>query len=204
MCSVSSVSSPDEMIDTTGFIGNYPIENATAPGGADAIFIMGYDYRTSGSGYAGSISPFSGPAYDLQDTVSAYAARVPASKLILGVPYYGRAWSTDTDQLHAKNTSGTKYGASSTVIYANGIVVLQEHGKRRDNVEGVAWTAYRRENCSNTYGCVTSWRQLYMDDAYALRAKYDIVNNYGLRGAGIWALWRGIGEWAEHRAASAT
>ena len=35
--------------DTTGYIGNYPIEDATAPGGADAIFIMGYDYRTAGA-----------------------------------------------------------------------------------------------------------------------------------------------------------
>jgi spore germination protein YaaH len=174
--------------DTTGYIGNYPIEAATAAGAADAIFIMGYDYRSSGSSPVGSIAPIGGPSYDIVDTVKAYRARVPASKLILGVPYYGRAWSTDTDKLHAKNISGTKYGSSSTVIYDNGIVVLQEHGRRRDSVEGVAWTAYRRQNCSSTYGCVTSWRQLYMDDAYALRSKYDIVNSYGLRGAGIWAL----------------
>ena len=33
--------------DTTGSIGNYPIEAATAPGAADAIFVMGYDYRTA-------------------------------------------------------------------------------------------------------------------------------------------------------------
>jgi spore germination protein YaaH len=174
--------------DTTGYIGNYPLEEATAPGAADAIFIMGYDYRTAGSSPVGSIAPIGGPTYDITDTVLAYNARVPASKLILGVPYYGRAWSTDSDQLHATNTSGTKYGASTTVIYATGIGVLQEHGKRYDPGDGVAWTAYRRENCSATYGCVTSWRQLYMDDAKALRAKYDIVNNYGLRGAGIWAL----------------
>ena len=174
--------------DTTGYIGNYPIEAATAAGGADAIFIMGYDYRSSGSSPVGSIAPIGGPAYDILDTVKAYRARVPASKLILGVPYYGRAWSTNSDSLNATNTSGTKFGASSTVIYANGIVVLQEHGKRYDTREGVAWTAYRRQNCSTTYGCVTSWRQLYMDDAKALRAKYDIVNAYGLRGAGIWAL----------------
>jgi hypothetical protein len=32
--------------DTTGHIGNYPIERATTSG-ADAIFIMGYDYRGS-------------------------------------------------------------------------------------------------------------------------------------------------------------
>ena len=174
--------------DTTGYIGNYPLEAATAAGGADAIFIMGYDYRSSGSSPVGSIAPVGGAAYDITDTVKAYTARVPASKLILGVPYYGRAWSTDSDKLNAKNTSGTKYGSSTTVIYDSGIVVLQKHGKRRDNVEDVAWTAYRRENCSSTYGCVTSWRQLYMDDAYALRVKYDLVNSYGLRGAGIWAL----------------
>ena len=157
--------------DTTGYIGNYPLEAATAAGGADAIFIMGYDYRSSGSSPVGSIAPVGGAAYDITDTVKAYTARVPASKLILGVPYYGRAWSTDSDKLNAKNTSGTKYGSSTTVIYDSGIVVLQEHGKRRDNVEDVAWTAYRRENCSSTYGCVTSWRQLYMDDAYALRVQ---------------------------------
>ena len=174
--------------DTTGFIGNYPIEAATAAGAADAIFIMGYDYRSSRSSPVGSIAPIGGAAYDIVDTVKAYRARVPASKLILGVPYYGRAWSTSSDSLNATNTSGTKYGTSTTVIYASGIVVLQEHGKRYDTREGVAWTAYRRQNCSSTYGCVTSWRQLYMDDAKALRAKYDIVNAYGLRGAGIWAL----------------
>jgi spore germination protein YaaH len=174
--------------DTTGYIGNYPLEAATAAGAADAIFIMGYDYRSAGSSPVGSIAPIGGTSYDIVDTVKAYRARVPASKLILGVPYYGRAWSTDSDKLHAKNISGTKYGSSTTVIYANGIVVLQEHGRQRDAVEGVAWTAYRRENCSSTYGCVTSWRQLYLDDAYALRSKYDIVNNYDLRGVGMWAL----------------
>jgi hypothetical protein len=35
---------------------------------------------------------------------------------------------------------------------------------------------------------VTSWRQLYYDDAQALGAKYDLINGYDLRGAGIWAL----------------
>jgi spore germination protein YaaH len=174
--------------DTTGYIGNYPLEAATAAGAADAIFIMGYDYRSAGSSPVGSIAPIGGPTYDITDTVNAYRARVPASKLILGVPYYGRAWSTNSDLLHASNTSGTKYGTSNTVIYATGIGVLQEHGRRFDTGDGVAWTAYRRENCSATYGCVTSWRQLYMDDARALKLKYDIVNNYDLRGAGIWAL----------------
>ena len=174
--------------DTTGYIGNYPLEAATAPGGADAIFIMGYDYRTAGAGYAGSVSPLSGPAYDLQDTVNAYVARVPASKLILGVPWYGRAWSTISDQVNAKTQSGTKYGTSSSVLYDTAVEYAAEHGRRWDTREQGPWVAYRRQNCSTTYGCVMSWRQIYYDDAVSLKLRYDMINRVGLRGAGIWAL----------------
>jgi spore germination protein YaaH/flagellar hook assembly protein FlgD len=168
--------------DTTGYIGNYPIEDATASGGADAIFVMGYDYRSSGSSPVGSIAPVGGPLYDVADTVRAFTSRVPASKVILGVPYYGRAWSTSTDTLNASNISGAKYGASVTVLYETARDLAITNGRRYDPIEGVAWTAYRRETCTSTYGCVTSWRQVYYEDAVSLKAKYD------LRGAGIWAL----------------
>jgi spore germination protein YaaH len=174
--------------DTTGSIGNYPIEAATAPGGADAIFIMGYDYRTAGSGYAGSIDPLSGPAYDLQDTVNAFAARVAPSKLILGVPWYGRAWSTVSDQGNAKTQSGTKYGTSNTVVFDTALDYAKQYGRRWDSREQSPWIAYRRQNCSSTYGCVMTWRQVYYDDAVSIKLRYDMINRMGLRGAGIWAL----------------
>jgi spore germination protein YaaH len=174
--------------DTTGWISNYPVEAATAAGAADAIFIMGYDYRTGGSNPVGSISPLTGPIYDLTDTVRAYLARVPASKLIVGVPYYGRAWSTSTNQLHATNTSGTKFGASTPVVYDTAVDYATRYGRRWDSIEQSPWIAYQRENCTATYGCVTSWRQIYYDDATSLGAKYDLINRYALRGAGIWAL----------------
>jgi len=174
--------------DTMGSIGNYPIEDATAPGGADAIMVMGYDYRTAGTSVAGSIAPLKRTGLDITETIAAYRARVPASKLILGVPYYGRAWSTSTDALHARNISGAKYGASATAVYTTAYGLMTENGRRYDRTEGVAWTAYKRQTCTTTYGCVTSWRQLYFDDATALRAKYDLVNGNGLRGIGIWAL----------------
>jgi spore germination protein YaaH/flagellar hook assembly protein FlgD len=174
--------------DTTGYIGNYPIEDATASGGADAIFIMGYDYRGASSSPVGSVAPLSRSGYDIRDTVAAYTARVARSKLILGVPYYGRAWSTDTDLVHARNISGTKYGSSAAVIYTSALPFFTTYGKAYETTEQVAWTAYRRETCTSTYGCVTSWRQLYIDDARAVRAKYDLINQYGLRGSGIWAL----------------
>ena len=174
--------------DTTGWIGNYPLEAATAPGGADAIFVMGYDYRGSSANPVGSIAPLTGPTYSITDTIRAYTARVSPSKLILGVPYYGRAWSTDTDQVNARNISGTQYGTSATVFYSTAIGFLEQYGRRWDARDQVAWTAYPRQTCSSTYGCATSWRQLYLDDRQALEAKYDLVNREGLRGVGIWAL----------------
>lgn len=174
--------------DTMGRVGNYPIEDATAPGGADAIVIMGYDYRIASAGTAGSVAPVGGPAYDIAETLAAYTSRVPASKLILAVPYYGRAWSTATDTLNSPTTSAAKYGSSVAVLYETALDLAATNGRQYDPVEGVAWTTYQRENCTATYGCVTGWRQLYFDDAQTLAAKYDLVNQYDLRGVGIWAL----------------
>ena len=174
--------------DTLGYIGNYPIEDATAPGGADAIVIMGYDYKGSSSGTAGSIAPIGGPVYDIADTLAAYSSRVPASRVILGVPYYGRAWSTTSDDLNAPTVSAAKYGSSVAALYETALELAAANGRRYDPVEGVAWTTYQKENCTKTHGCVTSWRQLYYDDAQSLAAKYDLVNQYDVRGIGIWAL----------------
>ena len=174
--------------DTTGSIGNYPLEAAIAPGGADAIFVMGYDYRTADSNSAGSIAPLNGVGYDLVDTILAYTDRVPASRLILGLPYYGRAWSTTTGALDARTQTGAKYGYSASVTYANAVALEARYGKHYDPAEATAWVAYRRRNCTAAYGCVTSWREVYFDDARSLAAKYDTINRFGLRGAGIWAL----------------
>ena len=174
--------------DTMALIGNQPIAAATAAGGADAVFVMGYDYRMAGSAYAGSISPLTGPAYDLTDTVEAFTAKVSPSKIILGVPYYGRAWSTASDAVHARTLSPSKYGSSAVPLYADAVRFAASYGRRWDAIEQAPWTAYRKQTCTAAYGCVTSWRELYYDDATSLKRRYDLVNREQLRGVGIWAL----------------
>lgn len=175
--------------DTLGRIGNYPVERLTSPGAADAVFVMGYDYRTAASPIAGSIAPLAGPAYDLAETVLAYLDVVPASKIILGVPWYGRAWSTVSDALNARTQTGAQFGPSVAVPYTRAVDAAAAHqGARWDDREHVAWFPYQRTNCTTASGCVTTWRQVYYDDDRALRLKYDLVNRSGLRGVGIWAL----------------
>ncbi|HYK95353.1 MAG TPA: glycosyl hydrolase family 18 protein [Candidatus Dormibacteraeota bacterium] len=174
--------------DAMGSIGNQPIAAATAPGGADAVLVMGYDYRTASSPVAGSISPLTGPHYNLTDTIAAFTQQVPPSKVILGVPYYGRAWSTASEQLNAVTIDQGRYGSSASPTYAEAMDLVQVHGRRYDAVEQAPWTAYRKQACTSTYGCQTAWRELYYDDAASLGLRYDLVNRASLRGVGIWAL----------------
>jgi spore germination protein YaaH/flagellar hook assembly protein FlgD len=174
--------------DTTAYIGNYPLEASVGKRAADAIFVMGYDYRIGSSSTAGSISPLSGSGYDLADTVRAYKRRVPGSRLILGIPWYGRAWSTATDKPRSRTLSGAKYGYSRAVNYENVMDYVREHGRRWDRVEQSPYVVYRRRNCTKAYGCVTSWRQIWYEDATSMKRRYALVNDYGLRGAGMWAL----------------
>jgi putative cell wall-binding protein/spore germination protein YaaH len=172
--------------DATGSIGNYDVAGLTATGAADAVLIMGYDYRGSGSSRAGSIDPLTGPTYDLTDTVNAYLARTSPSKIILGVPYYGRAWSTASDASNAPTLAqNSSNGYSSSATYTLAASLAAANGRRWDSIEQSPWTAYRRSNCS---GCPTVWRELYYDDTSSLGLRYDLVNRKGLRGAGIWAV----------------
>ena len=130
--------------DTTGSIGNYPIAAATASGGADAIFIMGYDYRTGGSSPVGSVAPLGRNGYDIRDTIAAYLARVPASKLILGVPYYGRAWSTNSSPSTRRTPAARRPARRRPSTTTPRPTTSRQYGRHYDAGEGVAWTAYRR------------------------------------------------------------
>jgi spore germination protein YaaH len=174
--------------DAMGSIGNQPIAAATAAGAADAVLVMGYDYRTASSAVAGSISPLTGPHYNLNDTVAAFTADTSPSKVILGIPYYGRAWSTASSGVEAATLDQNRYGSSAAPTYAQAMDLAQLHGRRYDAVEQAPWTAYRKSTCTATYGCQTSWRELYYDDAASLGLRYDLVNRASLRGVGIWAL----------------
>ena len=173
----------------TGYISNYDVVNLLAPGAADAVFIMGYDFRTGLAPTAGSTSPLTSPTvYDLTNAVNAYKAKVPASSIILGLPWYGIAFSTPSNAPNAYNQSGdacpgSTFLAATSVTYSSAAALAATNGHFYDSVEQSAWTAYQLGD-----GACQTWRELYFDDAQSLAAKYDMINNQNLRGAGIWAL----------------
>src|SRR4029077_1938304 len=81
-----------------------------------------------------------------------------------------------------------EHGRAAPAVYSPAPGLAPQYGRLYDSVEQAPWTEYQKQTCTTTYGCVTSWRQLYYDDAASLKLRYDLVNRTALRGAGIWAL----------------
>ena len=178
--------------DTTGFIGNYPIEDATAPGGADAIFIMGYDYRGAEHAARSARSRRSAArATTSRDTVArlhragprleADPRRAVLRPRLVDVdrPARTRKNICGHEVRHVGRRSSTRARASSS-----------RHARPalRPGRAGRLDRLPPRDTARPTYGCVTAGGSSTTTTRSSLRAKYDLVNSYGLRGAGIWAL----------------
>lgn len=172
--------------DATGYASFYRVADLTASGAADAVFIMGYPYHTRLADRAGAVSPLSGLSYDLTDTVDRFMAQTTPDKIILGLPYYGQEWSTETRYLHsATRDSPEIYGFSSSRSLDSAITFGRLNGVRWDEEQMVPWTRYRYKACGS---CPETWRQLYYDNKRSLGLKYDLVNTRDLRGVGFWRI----------------
>ncbi len=148
----------------------------------DYFIIMGYDYYCNGSSQAGPVdglySMTIGYDYNLSRTISNYLYKgIPNSKYILGLPYYGREWETESNSVPS-NTIG--WGRALT--YSN----------VRNNSSGhyTNDNKYWEQNSFTPYYSYNSdgWYQCFIDDSYSLAKRYEVVNQRGIAGIGIWAL----------------
>ena len=183
----------DTMAGAASWATGYDVAALTASGAADALMVMAYDFSWSGSSRAGGVSPLKSPyIFDVTDAVTAYLKLAPGSKLIWGVPYYGRTWPTKTDALNDVTCRATSPpvcpealvsspSGSKAYYYTGALSQATAHGRRWDAVGGVPWYAWY--DTSNK-----TWQQGYYDDAHSLDLKYWLVNANSLAGVGIWTL----------------
>ncbi len=148
----------------------------------DLFIIMGYDYYYSGSGTAGPEDPLydfqTSYNYTLTKSITYYLSKgASKSKLLLGLPYYGREWATSA----ATAPSTTTGGGSNTVIY----------NTFRANTSGYySSRQWETNSFSSWFPSVrggVNW-QAFVDDAPSMSKRFDVVNQYGIGGIGIWAL----------------
>ncbi|MCE3260434.1 MAG: hypothetical protein K0S12_2075, partial [Bacteroidetes bacterium] len=144
---------------------------------------MGYDYYYSGSTTAGPESPLynfqTTYNYTLPKSITYYIKQgATPSKLLMGLPYYGREWQTASNTIPSA-TSGT-FTSSRTLSYINNNP--STYTITNKNWDGTSFNPYY------TYQSGGNWRQCWIDDIYSMGRKYDLINQRGLGGIGIWAL----------------
>jgi spore germination protein YaaH/putative cell wall-binding protein len=190
---VGSYLTVDTMAGAATWATGYDLAGLTADGAADAVMVMAYDFSWSGSARAGGVAPLDSPyIFDARQAMADHLAMIDGSKIIWGIPYYGRTWPTQTDALNSvtcratspptcPNSKITAPGASAAYYYTGALQHAAKYGRRWDAVGGVPW--YRWYDTTNT-----TWRQGYYDDPQSLDLKYDLVTNHGVAGIGIWSL----------------
>ncbi len=183
----------DTMAGAASWATGYDVTGLTATGAADALMVMAYDFSWSGSARAGAVALYNSTyTFDASDALSDYVLAAPRSKLIWGVPYYGRSWPTATSALNSVTCRRvtpdpclkSKIDApahSYAYNYTSTKLQAAAHGRLWDAAGAGPW--YRWYDSLNL-----TWRQGYYDDPASLQLKYNIVNNYGLAGVGIWSL----------------
>ena len=164
---------------------------------ADSFFVMAYDMEYANWDSAplncpsfciGPTAPLSTYLFNDARASSEYRAVVPASKIIMGIPYYGRK-----ECVTGYSPSNAPPNAVGSAVAADGYLDAstengysansgyQIHRETRDPLSATRWDTFT----SATAGCT---RELYWDDTTALGNKYNLVINDHLRGAGIFAL----------------
>jgi spore germination protein YaaH len=152
---------------------------------ADGLFIMAYDMPFDNTpGHASANAPLNGWTYNDTVAVQQYISKAPAGKVILGVPYYGYKWCTTSTAPNAAISGGC--GGAGVDTFASMfddftcscVQGLQYHW---DGTAASPWASWWSPSFNSN-------RELYYEDAGSIGAKYDLVNTYGIRGAGIWAL----------------
>ena len=143
----------------------------------DYIFIMGYDFKGAWSDHTGASAPLTGGFYNLTRTLEKEYADVVTThpeKLILGIPYFGNKWLTNSREPHTEAIEHIR-----TYRYRKLIDESKEYGLLWDSVSQTPW--YIIEENNNIY-------QVWFDNRESLALKYDLADSYNIKGVGMWAL----------------
>jgi spore germination protein YaaH len=170
---------------------------AAADGGADRIFLMGYDYRVAASspGASAPLDRSDGGQRSLRWSLDLYQALgVPADRLLLGLPLYGMTWPTAGPVIGAPETGR---GEAWIPRQHTDMLLDESITPQRDQVEQV--DVYLQAS-DGTWGppppgaSLTpaeqqrTWTAIYVDSPATLAPKMALADERGLAGSGFWAI----------------
>jgi len=152
---------------------------------ADYLFLMEYDFFYGGSKNAGPSGILrTDAAWSKVTTLSAlksiahYTTLVPPEgrhKILYGAPYYGREWTTTSQNPAAPTT-----GSVGSILYSSARDAVAG-GKTREWDDGVKspWYSWQAGGAAH---------EVYYEDEQSLELKYELALQQDLGGVGMWAL----------------
>lgn len=154
----------------------------------DLLILMGYDYYWSSQNYPGPIAPtwqFPMHANDpyghgnVANDLNSLLRWAPRNKVLLAMPYYGFRWRT--------LNGCTLPGEGNAIALSS-----QTYAQFRTNSNGYYSNTQRDPNSQAAYHCFTDVNgvnnQQFIDDAYSLQNKYDLIHQQGIAGGAMWKL----------------
>lgn len=151
----------------------------------DQMFVMTYNYRWSGSTVAGALAPLDNASRTVKISISRYLTRAPASKIIMGIGYYGYDWPVTSPIPNAPvQPNVSKHGGVWAVTYGSIRAWLALHPevvRHEDTDEGSGWFTYYDDASASD-------REVYFEDELSVSAKEDYAIASGLAGVGMWTL----------------
>lgn len=133
---------------------------------ADYVVIMGYDEHWNGSSQAGSVSSID----FTEDGIVQTLKEVPAEKVINGIPFYTRIWTTEES------------GVSSEAVG----MLLAESWVANQGLTPV----WNEETCQNyaEYEADGKLYQVWLEDEASIEVKLNVMNQYQIAGVAMWKL----------------
>ncbi|OUM62747.1 glycoside hydrolase family 18 protein, partial [Piromyces sp. E2] len=168
----------------------------------DWINVMTYDYAGSWNSYAGLNSPLyetpndKNGQYDADQSIRAYMNQgVPASKLVIGAAFYGRAWeveSTTNDGFQQRGNGKVKGQASDKSNDATwSYYALRTEGVLSGKTSAKSpWRRTWRDPAMSPTIFNTSDKKRYIsyDDVESMRERAKYAKEMGLAGVMVWEL----------------
>ena len=144
----------------------------------DTIRIMGYDYSVSEPGPIAPINWLRGAIRAAKKAVR------DDSKLVLGIPLYGRNWVTKVEGTCPADAEGTvpiTHRSAQELIAKRGATPIA------DETNGEVTFTYELEVSDGITTCTQSRRVHYVDEAGS-RARLDLAREERIGGVAFWAL----------------
>lgn len=161
-----------------GWHGSY--DYAALAEHADYLMLMAYDEHFEG-GEAGPVASLDFVERSIQHALS----YVSPDKLVLGIPLYGRVWSLDNSRIIGK---GTGSRVIQDIVNTTGATVTYDETAQAVRAEFTITESSPQYTVGSDFVLLPGRYTAWYDDARSYQAKLSLIEKYGLKGAGSWAL----------------